>query len=544
MNIIKNLKTPKPFIASIIIACILVAYNIPILLASPTSTSIADIYALLILTTLTSVLVYLLSINKLLVRIITIPLVLLSSAFLYFILFYKIKIYPPVMTAIFETETTEAFELLSLNLILWLSIFGLFPSYLILKLTKNIHTSKKPRLILHASLILIAIALYFNLGGSYTISRAHAKSFKNSNPLLHPSYVFNKYLPFSYIYNTKLHLARSINYITQKKKDITAEHSFTLDTKKNKNSLFVLIIGESARSDRFSLNGYKKPTNPLLSKRKNVVSYTNSYSLGTSTMFAVPHIFIRDLKSKAPDEYKETSFLHVFKNLGFKTFWLSCYRSRRDSLIFDIALEADVTAYGTHIATYNSKNSSEALLYDHALFEPLKETLEKNKNGVIILHTKGSHGNYYHRVPKGFHKFLPTCKNNCLNDKLAFNNSYDNTIFYTDFFLNEVLNILKDKDAMFVYLSDHGESLGENGVFAHSAPFETAPKEQTHIPMIWWASDKFLSNKENFEKFKQLQSNFDKPVDQSYIFHSALDCMGVESTAINKKKSVCRKLSE
>ena len=174
--------------------------------------------------------------------------------------------------------------------------------------------------------------------------------------------------------------------------------------------------------------------------------------------------------------------------------------------------------------------------------KPLKETLEKNQNGIVILHTRGSHGNYYHRTPDKFHIYSPTCKDNCVNNVTALNNTYDNTIVYTDFFLNEVLKILKDKNAILLYVSDHGESLGENGVYSHSAPYETAPKEQLYIPMIWWASDKFLSTPINSEKFMQIKNNFNKHVDQSYVFHSVLDCMGVESTAINKNKSLCNLL--
>ena len=305
----------------------------------------------------------------------------------------------------------------------------------------------------------------------------------------------------------------------------------------------MLVVGESARAKRFSLNGYNKNTNPFLSKQENLVSYTNCYALGTSTVPAIPHIFIRDFKLKKSDNIKETSFIHILTHLGFESFWLSRWRSKSKTLIYDISLEANITAYAPHIAVYNNKTTKDVLLYDHALLAPLKETLKNNSNGIIILHTKGSHSNYYYRTPQKFHKYSPICKDNCINNISSLNNTYDNTIVYTDFFLNEVINILKHKNAILLYISDHGESLGENGIFGHTAPFETAPKEQIHIPMIWWASDKFLSIQSNLEKFTQIKNNFKKHIDQSYIFHSVLDCIGVESTAINKNKSLCRKLS-
>jgi len=533
-------KSPKPFVASLIIACMLTCYNIPMFIATSSTTWVSDVGTLFVLAAVTSLIIYLLSINVLLVRLLTVPLVIVNSAFLYFILFYKIKIYPPLMSAIFETETTEAIELLSVKLVFWIAIVGLIPAYLIIRLTRNINVSKQRRVIFHCVLVTLTVLLHFNIWNTYSSVRPVAKNFKHSYPFLQPSYAFNRYLPYSYIYNTKLHIARSLNYISQKKNDIIRKYSFKLASKENKNTFVVLVVGESARADRFSLNGYEKNTNPRLSLNKNIVSYTDCHSLDTSTVPAIPHIFIRDLRAKKMTEQKETSFLHVLKHLGFRTFWLSCWRTRPDTLIYDISLEANVTAYAPHIETYNSNATDKTLLYDHALLEPLKETLRKNKNGMIVLHTKGSHGGYYHRVPKDFHGYAPTCKDNCIGDLPSLNNTYDNTILYTDFFLNEVINILRDKDAILLYVSDHGESLGEDGMFSHSAPIETAPKEQTHIPMIWWASDKFLSKPANLDRFAQIKANVSKPVDQGHIFHSILDCIGIESEAVNKNKSVCR----
>ena len=246
-NIIKNFKTPKPFIASIIIACILVSYNIPIFITTSSNSFCGDACTLIVLTILTSLVVYLLSINKLLVRIITIPLVLISSSFLYFILFYKIKIYPPIMTAIFETETTEALELISTNLVLWVLVFGAIPAYLIIKLTKNIDRSNKPKFYFWIIIIFISVLLNFNIWNTYSTIKSFKASFKirfpKSYACLKPSDAFNKYMPYSYIYNTKIYFSKITNYITQKKKYLTAEYLFNLSNKKNKNSFFVLVLG-------------------------------------------------------------------------------------------------------------------------------------------------------------------------------------------------------------------------------------------------------------------------------------------------------------
>jgi glucan phosphoethanolaminetransferase (alkaline phosphatase superfamily) len=304
---------------------------------------------------------------------------------------------------------------------------------------------------------------------------------------------------------------------------------------------FVLIVGESARSDRFALNGYKHGTNTRLARVPNLVSFSDCHALDTSTLKAVPHIFMHERKSKEDTITKETSLIHILKHVGFKTFWLSRCKGQYQSIIHDIALESDMTVYASGLWHYNADNI-DILQYDHSLLQPLQEAIKDNDGGLIVLHTKGSHIDYRSRVPKEIYSVTHNSKVS-FDESNSLESSYDSTIKYTDLFLSDVITILKNKKAILLYISDHGESLGEGGVYAHNAPLDKAPKEQTHIPMIWWASDKFLSNPVNAVRFANIRANALKYVDQSYVFHSVLDCLGIQSSCINKNKSVCTRWS-
>lgn len=137
--------------------------------------------------------------------------------------------------------------------------------------------------------------------------------------------------------------------------------------------------------------------------------------------------------------------------------------------------------------------------YDDVLFHGLEEYINNLQgDGVIVLHTIGSHGpTYYNRYPPQFKKFTPTCDTNeiqtCSQQQLV--NTYDNTILYVDYIVDKAINILKAHQDNFttslVYLSDHGESLGENGVYLHGLPYSIAPETQKHVPMLLWLSEDY-----------------------------------------------------
>ena len=256
--------------------------------------------------------------------------------------------------------------------------------------------------------------------------------------------------------------------------------------------LMVLVVGETARAESFALNGYAKNTNPYLSKQ-DIVNFSQVSSCGTSTAVSVPCMF-----SGMPREDYDADLashreglLDIAQRAGYKVTWIDnnsgckgvCTRTGQ----FEIP------------ETLQKKWCEGIDCYDEILIDAMNQYLSsipKNDNTpqLIVLHQLGSHGPaYYKRAPKPFQHFKPTCDTNAIQgcSPQALINTYDNTIVYTDYVLSKVIDTIKTQNryqtAMW-YLSDHGESTGEHGLYLHGAPYAVAPSQQTHIPMVMWFS--------------------------------------------------------
>jgi glucan phosphoethanolaminetransferase (alkaline phosphatase superfamily) len=324
----------------------------------------------------------------------------------------------------------------------------------------------------------------------------------------------------------------------------------SLDLQRAQNLAVVLIIGESARADRFNLNGYDRQTNPKLQNSASIINYSQVRSCSSSTAISVPCMLTRMSEQKLPESYlesrekkviykqlvEESSFIKLFKKHGFTTAWLSLNQilSRRNAPISLMAQDAQVRLFHSNIDT-SYRNAQ-----DEDLLPILDSFLDKHSGRImVVLHTRGSHWKYSLRHPIQFNKFQPGCHENtpskCTREEL--NNSYDNTILYTDHFLAEVIKRLQNRTALMVYTADHGESLGEAGVYTHSV---MSRPEQRHVPMIWWTSDRY--NRINQDFFQALHANKNNPASHDNLFHSILDCAGIKSEVVDIKLSLCANL--
>jgi lipid A ethanolaminephosphotransferase len=169
---------------------------------------------------------------------------------------------------------------------------------------------------------------------------------------------------------------------------------------------------------------------------------------------------------------------------------------------------------------------------------------QNNKDILIVLHSMGSHGPaYYKRYPKGFEVFLPACQTNQLNECTdeEISNAYDNTILYMDYFLSKVIALLKnnsqDSDTAMFYISDHGESLGEGGLYLHGMPYFMAPEEQIKIPAFMWF-DEGLTKVFDIEAIKK---NSELAKSHDNLFHTLLGLMDVETELYQKDKDIATK---
>lgn len=426
----------------------------------------------------------------------------INSVSIYFINTYGVIIDKSMIGNVLNTNLDESSSFFSLNLFFYLILLGIIPSILLLKV--RTYKVKFSRFMMQISFALVFIAslIYANASNWLWIDK-HSKSLGGLA------------MPWSYVVNiNRFYLHKS----QKNKKEILLPNATIKD---NKKAVMVLVIGESARSQNFSLYGYEKNTNPLLSKIENIHTY-KSESCATFTTAGVKCIL----------EHKNTSKLfEILPNYLFRNNVEVIWRTTN-------AGEPPV-----HIKNYQKRKDlkknydGNASKYDEILLNNINEQIlasEKDKI-LIILHTSTNHGpTYYKKYPEKFNKFTPVCKSvelsKCTNEELI--NAYDNTILYTDYILATLINDLKKLDqynSSVFYVSDHGESLGENNLYMHGLPVSIAPKEQLEIPFIVWFSDNSIKLKEN------------KEISQHYVFHSILNFLSIDSPVYNDDLSIFKK---
>ncbi len=315
-------------------------------------------------------------------------------------------------------------------------------------------------------------------------------------------------------------------------------------TKDNsKIKLLVLIVGETARAQNFALYGYNRPTNPELTKQ-NIITFTDTSSCGTATAVSLPCMFSHQerTKFKVGDARYTQNLVDILQSAGNYVFW----RENDDGCkgICDRVDYEDVTQNPGQQFCFSD------YCQDDALLNGLEQKISNlTRNSVIILHTMGSHGpTYYKRYPDKYKKFTPTCDSadiqNCTKKQIV--NTYDNTIVYTDHIISSAIDILKQYpqyQSSLIYISDHGESLGENGIYLHGLPYRIAPDTQTKIPFLLWMSDqKKQTGKIDEQCLRQNASS--RQFSHDNLFHSVLGLMNTVTTVYKPELDIfapCRR---
>lgn len=298
--------------------------------------------------------------------------------------------------------------------------------------------------------------------------------------------------------------------------------------------IVVVIIGEAARADHFEINGYSRPTTPHLA-RDQVISFSDVTSCGTLTDISVPCMITAATGDDPRESFRKPSLMGIFKAAGFPTAWISNQRllGTHDTGVSALAKEADFVRYNNP----ESHNIFSKLL-DEDLLPFMDEFLLHNpKKAFLVLHSIGSHWRYDNHYPDQFRFFTPTCSRRspkaCTLEEVI--NSYDNSIAYTDYFIHQVIERLREKKAMVWYVSDHGESLGEGGRWGHGQREDV--EEQRKVPMIVWASESF--KQDLGEKWENLLSKKAQALSHDHLFHSVIHCAGIETREVAKEMSLC-----
>lgn len=366
-------------------------------------------------------------------------------------------------------------------------------------------------------LILISISSLIIAGFVIKNEKQHVKNF------------FASYCPFNAIAGFLQYEQRIIKIKKAKLQDINKIYNFKNQNKEQIN--VILVIGESARADHFSLNGYKKPTNPNLKKIKKLISFKNVEPCYNSTSYSVSCLLsYQNRKSFNDAQNNYSNIISVYKNLNFKTHWISTQSAfGTRNLILKNAIQADnlkmKSSYRNEALTHDNK------MLDEFLIKDLKTTLENNQdNNFIVLHTNGSHFPLDSFISEDFIQFKPSCKkispNSCSKEEII--NAYDNTILYTDFFLAKLFKTLENTNSIVIYASDHGSFLGEGGKYFHGNK-EDYVKMEHKVPMILWMSDNLLNKKKFSLFYKKASQKTNQNLSHDNIFHSLLGCSAISS---------------
>lgn len=478
--------------------------------------------------------------QKFLLKPLAITLLLLTAVLSYFtqelgVIFDEDMVRNTVET-IKDNNQQEAIELLSFPLISHVFLYGVLPALLVVW----VRISYRPIVKEQFTRLAYALGVAALVVGLILLNFKYTTYFSRENRDLR-------------VYITPLYMIDSVKrYVhSEQKSDKQPLKVVGEDAVQHKTShlrtIGVMVVGETARADHFSLNGYPRETNPEL-KKENIINYRDVSSCGTSTAYSVPCMFsFLDRASYSPTKAaRQSNTLDVLEKAGIEVIWLdnnsSCKGVCKRTGEINLRKNPDET----------SEYYADGEEFDEALINKMDEqikALEKsngaNRDVLFVLHTLGSHGpKYYKRYPKRFSKFEPACKKatpqECNDQEII--NAYDNTILYTDHVLSRLINYLKknhrDEESFLIYASDHGESLGENGIYLHGLPYFLAPAAQTHVPMLAWFSERYIADRQlDLTSMKRDQK---KRMSHDNLSHSLLGAFNVSTRVYRPNHDLLR----
>lgn len=469
--------------------------------------TLMTVFAAIYLVT-TLVLYLLFIISRRLGKAVCVVFALANSLAVYFVVTYNVILDRTMIGNIFNTQYSESEQFLSPKLAIYFILLGILPAWLIIR--ASVQKTSRMRLFVHLIITVIVTSTWIWQSQSHWLwIDDHAKQ------------LGGRIMPWSYVGNT-------IRYQNQLAKENVVQTLLPDATfGSNEKTVVVLVIGESARAENFSLYGYDKPTNPLLTASKNVVTLENATSCATYTTASVKCILSHNNPSGSFSEQYEPLPSYLQRQ-GVDVFWRTKNWGEPPIKVASYLSSGDLKK--------NCEGSE--CDYDGVLLSHLAEQIQaSDKQKVfVVLHQTGSHGpSYYSKYPKEFEVFKPICRSvelsNCSQEELI--NAYDNTVLYNDHFLDQLrktLEGLKDTSSAYLYVSDHGESLGEGGIYLHGTPYSIAPEQQFKVPFFVWMSPSFIDQKHiSIDKLRAREQST-----QANVFHSVMGAFDMDSEIYNK----------
>lgn len=448
---------------------------------------------------------------------------LISSVTAYFMNKYDVIIDEDMIRNAVQTDIHESLDLLSWKLILYFLFLGILPSYIIYK-TPLKKRGIKQAIFTRLKVLLLLIVITF---GTVALFGKFYASFFREHKILR--FYAN---PGFWIDSLRIYLQQTFVKVDHTLKPIGLDAA--IDAKAPKKIVF-MVVGEAARADHFSLNGYTRPTNPKL-EREDIINFSQAYSCGTSTAYSLPCMFSVYNRS----DYSYDKAQHT-KNI------LDVLSHTKEVAILWRDNNSDSKGVALRVAYQNFRSSPvnpvcDVECRDTGMLEGLDHFIDTNrdKHILIVLHQMGNHGPaYYKRYPRDAEQFTPVCKTNqletCSQESVI--NAYDNALRYTDTFLSGVIALAKhysDRATAVLYMSDHGESLGEHGIYLHGLPYFIAPDAQKHIGAFLWLNDQYKS----LLNVEQIRSKKDQEISHDYLFHTLLGLFGVKTEVYNSKLDI------
>lgn len=515
---------PRPemlaFIASIYFALLCnTSFWTSISKGAPASTGPAAIYYTGLFTLLTSLQFILLTllINRWTARPVLFILIIVTVAATYFMDKYGIYLDPDMVRNALNTDWRETRELLSMDMLPYFFLHASLPMTYLMIIKIRTEPLRKSWWIRPCAIVLAAIVATISLA---PISQRLVPQIRENRGLRHLITPGNYLISILRVATHHTHLGRVI------RKPVAEDAK--ISTNNMKPLLLVIVVGETVRADHWGLNGYARQTTPRLATM-NVINFRNATACGTNTEVSVPCMFsVYGRRHYDEDKIRNSdSLLHILSRTGIHVQWRDNQSGCKG--VCD-GLEAIST---TKLHDPTLCNSDGCL--DAALLDGLVDDIGRiSGNTTIVMHQMGNHGPSYHlRYPDSFRRFTPDCQTSnlgaCTSAQVV--NAYDNAILYTDEFLANTISLLRKfsgthRVAM-IYASDHGESLGEHGLYLHSMPYSIAPASQTHIPMVLW-----MANSHDFGINELcLRNAVNLPVSHDNLFHTILGMAGITTSA-------------
>ena len=435
------------------------------------------------------------------------------------------------------TNPGEAMELLD-NLAP--AVVGVFVVYLPLLILGGVNIRRDSRLtvsfqqrVRHWAMQIGAIGL-FCLLASYLV----VDDYRMRNQLYPVNICYNLYLAFERNAASENYKEVSRNF----KFDARSEHSATAP------EVYVMVVGETARAHNFSLYGYPRDTNPLLSKTPGIKAFPNVTTQSNTTHKSVPMLLSAASAEDFERLFHEKGILAAFKEAGFHTVFISNQLPNHSFIDF-LGEQADEHYF------LKKEDASQGNHYDEDLLQKLDEILPladasssahyhyRYRKLFVVLHSYGSHFNYQERYPRSFAYFKPDSRSEAKSEnRRDLLNAYDNTIRYTDYILHGIIERLQKWEGIqtktdgvygqptsaMLYTSDHGENIFDDDrhLFLHAAP--KASDYELHVPFIIWTSEGF--SKQYPDILKALGENRPKQVQSSLsAFHTMLGIGGIQT---------------